>query len=409
MNTLQFLLPLAWRNLWRNKRRTIIILAAISVGVWAMVFFNAFLAAWLASSLRESIITLTGHAQIHAPHYLDDPSIEHRLSPLAEPLITLLNSPVVAAWSQRVRVPAVLMSAHATTPVTLVGIIPESERDLSFIATATKMGNYLSSSQDKGILLGAKLAERLETGLGKRVVLMSQGVDGSITERGFPIRGIFTASQEATETAWVFIGIQTAQQMLKMNQDCSEIALVLRNIQQLPTFLPQLQQVASTLDVATWQTLQPLTQALFQMSEGVTGLLVIIMFVAMAFGIVNTLLMAVFERVRELGLLQALGMRPGLILGQVLLESALLIGLGVLTGIMLGSATILAFHSGIDLSRFASAVAYWGAEKVLYPQLNYSDLLFIGGLVWFLGIIVSCYPAWQATQYTPVIAMNRST
>jgi ABC-type lipoprotein release transport system permease subunit len=409
MNTLQFLLPLAWRNLWRNKRRTFIILAAISVGVWAMVFFNAFLAAWLASSLRESIITLTGHAQIHAPHYLDDPSIEYRLSPPTEPLLTLLNSPVVAAWSQRVRVPAVLMSAHATAPITLVGIVPESERNLSFIATATKKGNYLSSPQDKGILLGAKLAKRLETGLGKRVVLMSQGVDGSITERGFPIRGIFTASQEATETAWVFVGIQTAQQMLKMNQAFSEIALVLRDIQQLPTFLPQLQQVVPTLDVASWQTLQPLTQALFQMSEGVTGLLVIIMFIAMAFGIVNTLLMAVFERIRELGLLQALGMRPGLILGQVLLESALLIGLGILAGIMLGSATILAFHNGIDLSGFASAIAYWGAEKVLYPQLNYSDLLFIGGLVWLLGIIVSCYPAWQATQYTPVIAMNRST
>lgn len=409
MNTLQFLLPLAWRNLWRNKRRTVIILAAISVGVWAIVFFKAFLAAWLASSLRESIITLTGHGQIHAPRYLDDPSIEHRLSTPTQPLLTLLNSPVVTVWSQRVRVPAVLMSAHATAPTTLVGIVPERERGLSFIASTTFKGNYLSSAQDKGILLGAKLAERLETGLGKRVVLMSQAVDGSITERGFPIRGIFTASQEATETAWVFIGIHTAQQMLKMNQDFSEIAFILRDIQQLPTFLPQLQQVAPTLDVAAWQTLQPLTQALFQMSEGVTGLLVIIMFIAMAFGIVNTLLMAVFERVRELGLLQALGMRPRLILGQVLLESALLIGLGVLSGIILGSATILAFHSGIDLSRFASAVAYWGAEQVLYLQLDYGDLLFIGGLVWLLGIMVSCYPAWQATQYTPVIAMNRST
>ncbi|MDY6993483.1 MAG: ABC transporter permease, partial [Pseudomonadota bacterium] len=111
MNLFTLLLPLAWRNLWRNSRRTGVILVAISVGVWAIVFFNALLRAWNQSALEEAIMTLTGHGQIHATHYLDDPSVVHRLLPPAQPLTDLLNSASVKAWAQRVRVPAVIRCA----------------------------------------------------------------------------------------------------------------------------------------------------------------------------------------------------------------------------------------------------------------------------------------------------------
>jgi len=409
MNLLTLLLPLAWRNLWRHPRRSGVILVAISVGVWAIVFFNALLRAWNQSALEEAIMSLTGHGQIHATHYLDDPSVVHRMLPPTQPLTELLNSPAVQAWAQRVRVPAVIHSAHSSAPITLVGIQPHAEQGLSFIATAVTQGHYLHTPHDEGVLLGQALAERLKTGLGKRIVVMSQNLQGGLSERGFKIVGIFTATQESTEKAYLFTGLHTAQTLLNMGGALSEIAFVLHDIKQLPQFIQTLSEVVPHNPISSWETLQPFAKAMFQLSTVSITLLGGIMFIAMAFGIVNTLLMAIFERTREIGLLQALGMRGHWIVLYILLESALLIGLGIIMGLSLGILTLIGFHDGLDLSRFAAAMSYWGARKVLYLELNIIDLMIIGSTIWILGLLVSCYPAWRASRYVPVTALNRVT
>jgi ABC-type lipoprotein release transport system permease subunit len=398
---------LAWRNIWRNRRRTLITFAAIGVGVWSMIVLAALMDAWAMSVFNASTKTLTGHGQIHAADYLDDPSVDHRFPLPAGALKALLESAKVNAWSTRVRVPSIVQTERENSPVELVGIIPERERGLSFITDAVHEGRYLEGPQDSGILLGRKLARRLHTNVNKRVVIMSQSSTGSIAERGFRVAGIFDSEQEETETAFVFVALGQAQDMLAIDSDISEISFVMRELDSLPVFIQQLRSAAPELDIQSWSELEPFTDAILKISDGTIALWTVVMFILVAFGLINTLLMAVFERAREFGLLQALGLRPHLILLMVLLESLLLIGVGVLAGLLGGISTVLAFRNGLDLGVLAKGATMFGAGRVLYPHLDMVQTAYIGLFVWGAGIFASLYPAWRAVRETPVEAISK--
>jgi ABC-type lipoprotein release transport system permease subunit len=408
MEYLSLFLSLAWRNIWRNRRRTLITFVAIGVGVWSMIVLAALMDAWAMSVFNASTNTLTGHGQIHASDYLDDPTVDHRFVLSDGPLTTLLESANVKAWASRVRVPAIIQTERENSPVELVGINPQRERDLSFIGDAVHEGRYLKNNQDPGILLGRKLARRLHTSVNKRVVIMSQSSTGGIAERGFRVVGIFDAEQEETETAFAFVSLKQAQNMLAIGSDISEIAFLVHDLDSLPMFIQQLRNAAPELDIQPWYALEPFTDAILKISDGTIALWTVVMFVLVAFGLVNTLLMAVFERTREFGLLQALGLRPRLIIIVVLLESLLLIGVGVLAGLLSGALTVLAFHNGLDLGVLAKGATLFGAGRVLYPQLHTNQVIFIGLFVWIAGIFTSIYPAWRAVRESPVEAISKS-
>jgi ABC-type lipoprotein release transport system permease subunit len=406
MNPL-LLFRLAWRNVLRNRRRSLVLLVTISFGLWAMLFFAAFIRGWSEDETRNAIDTLTGHLQIHAAGYLDDPSVDHSMFPPSPALRQQLESSDVLAWDSRVRVPAVVMSERETSGVTLVGIDPAKESKLSFIAHSVTAGRQLKDPQDHGILLGRKLADRLDTQLGKRVVLMSQGADGSVCDRGFRVVGIFDADRSSTEMAFVFVGRATAQNMLGMGDQISEISVKLYDDKQLDGFLVNARTTAPKLDIQPWTTLQPMVQAMVALGKAWIWIFYLVMYIAMAFGLINTLLMAVAERTREFGLLQALGMRPRLILEQVLAESSILLAVGVALGALLAAASLALLHGGIDFSHLAQGAEMWGMSKVIHPTLGTSD--FIGAVVFIviLALLASVYPALRAARKVPIEALTR--
>ena len=408
MGMFNLLAALGWRNLWRNKRRTFITFTAIGVGVWSMISLASLMDAWAMSTFHASINTLIGHGQVHAEKYLDDPSVEHRMSPPSEQMRVLLKRPEVKAWTTRVRVSAIVQSERESAPVTLVGIDPKGEQGLSFIADAVVAGRYLENNNEPGILLGRKLAKRLRTDLNKRVVLMSQDSAGVIAERGIRVVGVFEAEQSETETLYAFIAIKQAQKMLNIKDEISEVSFVLHQQDLLPEYLNRLRNASPDLNVVSWSELEPFTQAMLDMSAGTIALWTAIMFILVAFGLINTLLMAVFERTREFGLVQALGMRPRLILIQVLIESMLLVGVGVLVGLVAGVMTIGVFNEGLDLGALAEGATTFGAGRVLYPQMDWLQGMYITMFVWLMGIVVSLYPAWHAARGVPVDTINKS-
>lgn len=407
MRTWALLSRLAWRNVLRNRRRSAVILVAIAVGLWSMLVFAAFTRGWSDDVSRHAIDTLTGHLQIHAPGYLDDPSVDRMMPPPGQALRTLLEAPVAAAWASRVRVPSVVMSERETAGVTLVGIDPAAEKGLSFIAGAVSEGRSLSGAAGNGILIGRKLAERLGTGLGKRVVVMSQASDHSIVDRGFPILGVYDADRSSTEMSFVFVGRSLAQQMLGLGNRVSEVAVTLRDPSRLDPFVERVRAAAGDLDVQPWTTLEPLAEAMVAMGQAWIWIFYVVMYVAMAFGLVNTLLMAVLERTREFGLLQALGMRPRLILRQVLAESSVLLAVGVLAGALLTAATLGFVHDGINFSSLAAGAEMWGMSKVIYPRLGAGDVASAIAFIVVLGALASLYPALRAARKVPVQAITR--
>lgn len=402
------LVTLAWRNLWRHVRRTLLILFALALGVWSMVTLAALTRGSMEQQLTSAFANLIGHVQIHLPGYRDDPVIDHRFDEPSGALLAALDSPDILAWAARVRVPAVVSSEQESAGITLVGIDPARERDLSFLTKAVQGGRQLTDVNDPGIVIGRKLADRLETALGRRVVLLSQDRANKIADRGFRVIGIFDTEPDGIETSYVFIGLAQAQKLLGIPGTISEIGLITPDRNRLDAVLERLRAAAPELDVQPWTQIEPTLKLTESVTDVILMIWYVIVFVAMSFGLVNTLLMAVFERTREFGLFQALGMPPRQILGQVLVESLFLLAVGLALGNLLAFATLAATADGIDLSAFAKGFEMIGVSPMLYPMLTLDDALFANLLVFVLGLAASLYPAWRAARYVPVEAITRT-
>lgn len=405
---LRILSPLAWRNLWRNPRRTVITLIVVAVGMWSVLVFNAFLVAWSQAGKDEALGLLIGHGQIHAKGYMDDPSIETLMPPPPQALSRVLDGPLFAAWAARLSLPGVVQSEYKTLPATLTGVDPAAEARLSSIPGRIIEGRYLADSSDEGVVLGRNLAKRLNTGTGRRVILMTQDARGALAEQSFTVIGLFDADQP-TEDFYVFTGISALGDMTGLKDEVAEIVFTLENEDDLATALAALERVAPDLDIRSWKQLSLFLAATDGFMQSFILIWLGVVFTLMAIGIVNTQLMAVFERIREFGLLQALGLRPRAILTLVALESALLIGCGVVIGMAVAALTITAASGGIDLTAFAAAMEMFQGGQVLYPALDPRSFLLLSLTIWILGILVALWPARRASKASPVEAMRRDT
>jgi ABC-type lipoprotein release transport system permease subunit len=405
-------LQLGWRNIWRNPRRTVVILTAVVIGVWCMITLGALMRGMIEQMVRNGIATLTGHIQVHSRGYRNDPVIENSIvdpRSVEHALKELL--PAGSRWSSRVRVNAVASNARHSGGVVLVGIDPAAEAAVSFIGDAIAQGRYLKDEDKNGIIIGNALADEFETRLGHKLVVMSQGSDREIASRAFRILGIFRAELEATEKQFVFVTTGASQQMLKLKKGISEVSILLPDHQKSDEVAAALQHTLPSEDyeVSTWKDLLPLLTAYLAISENFLYLWFLVVFVAMGFGVVNTTLMAVFERVREFGLLKALGMKPRWIVREVLTESCLLLILGMAIGNIFGLLTSFALSGGgIDLSALAAGMEYFGAPRIIYPVISGKDLVMANAVVFILGLLVSCYPAIKAARFTPVEAMAQT-
>lgn len=409
MNTLPFnaIFTLAWRNLWRNHRRTTIMLAAITVGVWAMIFMTALMRGMVDDMLLNSIRSLPGEVQIHHLEYRDDPSINNSIPAPSDDLLTALQIPEVVAWTSRVRVPAVISSERDSRGIVLLGVEPSSEIVVSFDPDSIIEGRFLKDSNDRGLVIGAKMAEHLETRLGKRVVVMSQDPDNNIADRGFRVVGIYKAKLASLEETYVYAGRDTIQKLLNIENQVSEIAITGEDYRNVDKWYPQIEQAAGeSVDTLPWYEANAYLGSMMSMMDGFVLVWVIIIFLALSFGLVNTLVMAVFERIREIGLMQALGMRPAMILYQILLESFLLLLIGLLLGNVIAVATIIPLQGGIDISVVAKGMEMMGASSMLYPALQIGDMVLANVIVIILGLLTSILPAWRAASYDPIKALN---
>ena len=408
MRMLPVLSRLAWRYLWRNHRRTIVMLGAISIGAWAMIFMTALTRGMVDQMIADGISVIPGHVQVHNPDYLDDPSVNNRIVLTDAELVQRFGEDDFVAWASRVRVPAVITSERESRGVTLLGIDPDAERAFSFVDYDTVDGRFLEGPDDNGVVIGAKLAETLETAVGKRVVLMSQDPDNEIADRGFRVVGLFHANMEVYEDTYAFIGKHTAQKMLRIGDTVSEVVFLgsdYRNVE--PVYEKVSAAIDDSLQVSRWTEVDTYLGTMLGVMDGFMLIWVIVIFLALSFGLVNTLVMAVFERVREIGLMLALGMKPMSILGQIIIESMMLLAVGLLIGDVLAYVTVKPLESGIDISIVAKGMEMFGASSILYPKLYMNDVILSNVVVLVLGFLASLSPAWRASRYEPVEAITK--
>jgi len=271
-------------------------------------------------------------------------------------------------------VPGVVQSEYKTLPITILGVDPVAEAQISSVPAKLVEGRNLNGLNDDGVVIGKNLAERLKTEIGRRVILMSQGADGLLAQQSFYIVGIFDADQ-GFEDMYVFTGRSLAQQYLGLDNQISQIAFTVPLDTDLPMVMDRITAAAPDLDSRDWRKLSLLLAAMDTSMGAIIYVWLGIMIVLMSIGIINTQLMAVFERTQEFGLMRALGLKPKMVLMLVTMESALLIRLGVLVAMGLAALTIWSLRGGIDLSAYAAGLEEFQQGQELFPVINPSDYI----------------------------------
>ncbi|HSH10076.1 MAG TPA: FtsX-like permease family protein [Oceanipulchritudo sp.] len=403
-------LLIAWRNLWRNPRRTVIILVAVVVGIWMMLFMGSIMWGMVRGMLETSLANLTGHIEVHHPGYLDDPAIENRMEnpgELRSLLADILPEGSHVAW--RIRFDVVASNARHSSGLTLVGTDFDSAMKMTFLKEAAIQGNLPDKESANGILVGKELLADFETEIGNKLILMSRDTSGETVSMAFRISGSFDTFLESNEKGFAFVPIGIVDNFLGMQGAVSEVSIHLPDIEQTDAVAAALQARLNPgkYEVSTWPERIPMVTAYIKIWDYFAYIWGIVVFMAMGFGLVNTLLMAVYDRIREFGLVRALGTRPTRIMVGVVLEACLLLLVGLLIGTVLAMAFVswLGVH-GIDLTAFSATAEIFGTSRIIYPEVKPKDIVVFNGLVFGLGILVSLYPAIKAARFTPVEAMT---
>ncbi len=399
------LVQLSWRNLWRHRRRNSMLLVAILVAVGTVVVANAVIRGYQGDMLNDAVSNLAGHVKVLAPGYRSDPSIEKSFA-IAPEWRPALDPSLMVGWTSRVRVPAVIMSERETRGVQLVGVDPGTETLISFLGEVDIVGEYLDGPDDRRVLVGKALLEQLDTQVGRRIVMITQGSDGLNREAGFRIAGLYDGEGTGVEKVFVFTGRDTLQAMLDTTA-ITEISVRLIADEYGALAGAQLASSFADLEVMGWRQLQPQVAAMFAFADAAIFIWFTIMMIALGFGLINTLVTAVLERTRELGMLRAVGMRPRAVVGQVVIESILIVSVGLVLGLAVGVWLVSLLGEGIDLGRWAAGVEMFGIRTVLVPKLLVADLVLVAVMTVTFGVIASFYPALRAVKIRPLEAMRR--
>ena len=280
-------------------------------------------------------------------------------------------------------------------------------RNISFLRDVSIEGESLLDVTDRRLVIGRELVEDLRTALGRRVVLIAQGADGVTVEVGFRIAGIFdTDSGKTLEQFYAFTGLAAAQDIFGV-EGVTELSIRLDDAEDQSQLVATVEEAAPGLDVKTWQDLSPQLAAIVEFTDMGIAIWYIVALGALSFGLVNTLVASVMERVRETGVLRAIGMKGRTVVLQIVLESVFIMAVGVVGGVAIGLALYWWLQDGIDLSQFAEGMELWGVRAVLRPELRGGDVVNMAIFSAVLGVLASIYPAMRTVRLAPLDALRK--
>lgn len=390
-------------------------LGAMIFGVVGVMLMMGFMNGIIDNLVKNTIQWQTSHIQIHQKNYALNPDINLVID--NEPEITkwLEQAPQVKAWTSRTLVNGMIASARSTCGIQVNGIDLESEPKITPIAEHILEGEWLDDKGRNPILVSQKTADRLKLRVGSKIVLTFTDTTGEVTGAAFRVRGIFKTSSSTFDDANVYVRKTDIQQLGQVYFD-HEIAILLHAEDQVSAFSDQLNKTFSAPSlnnhsksnniVQDWLQLQPLLSTMMSSMDAGNQVILVIFVIAMGFGIINILLMSVFERTREFGVLMAVGMKKGNIRRLIILESGFIGLIGAGSGVI--CALFLMFilnQTGIPLEAMAEGLNAFGIDSVLYPSVSFSDYVTVFVMVWCVSVLAGLYPAHQIIKKKPVEAM----
>ncbi|MEJ2633846.1 MAG: ABC transporter permease [Calditrichia bacterium] len=403
-------IKLAWRNIFRNKRRTVIAGTAIGIGLASLIFVDALVIGMEQNMVKSATASYLGEGQIHRKGYRQTQEVELTVNKLDTVAAELKNSDIVQHFTLRAMSFAMITSPANVNSINLVGINPGTEKYLSQIDEAITQGTYFTGDDPRDIVIGSKLAEILEAGVGDRVVVtVAQAGSGELSQEMFRISGIFHFNIKEMDRGMAFVRLPKIQEMLALGNNVHEIALKFKDIKygrekSLP-FWSKFSRFGN--EAVGWPVILPQLDAAFKLSEFSILLTGLILFGVVALGIVNTLFMSIHERMFEFGVLRAVGTRPLNVAALIIFEAGALAVISIFIGDIIGFVvTYITSVIGIDYT----GIEFVGVtfRELLYPVLKWDQFILYPISVFLFTLVVGIYPAAYAAKMNPANAMRKS-
>ena len=400
------ILKMAWRNIGRNRRRTAVTVGAMTLGLFAMVVWIAMLEGML-NDMEETIVEVdVGDLQMHAPTWLDDPS----LYTVIDDVDGLLGELEAAGFRASARlVGAGLAAAHdSAAGASLRGVNVADDARVSVIPTRLAEGAWLDDDDPAGVVVGRRLARSLSLALGDELVVLSQATDGGIANDLYAVRGILDSVSDGVDRSGVFLTEAAFRELFFMPSGAHEIVVRKPDELELTAAVETAQGLAPDLDTQSWRSLMPTIATYLDSARAAMGLVSAVIYIVIAILILNAMLMAVFERIREFGVLKALGVEPRQVLALIFVESALQTGLALAAGMVLAIPTLWYLAEfGIDTGALGG-VTVIGATFATVWHASASPAAFITPTMTLVVLVLLAviYPALKAARISPVEAMR---
>lgn len=397
---------MAWRNVWRNRRRSLITIGAMTLSLTVLILYTSLIEGYLFD-LENSILDLeVGDFQIHRTGYLEKPSIHERIED-AESILTVLKANGFPSGS-RLQGGGLVAAGDSSAGALLKGIKAETDLGVSQISQHVGTGQWLSDEDPKGVVLGRRLARTIDAGIGDELIALGQAADGSLANDIFYIRGILMGVSDETDRSGVYVLEDEFREFFAVPNGVHEIiARKPKNIE-LDSAKEKIQTLLPGLEVRSWKELMPTLASLMESTQGVILIMFIVFYIVVAILILNATLMAVFERIKEFGVMKALGLSPVFVLSLILIESGIQVALSILIGI---SASIPGLYYltevGIDTGSLAG-MPMMGIAMASEWRGMITPYVILGPVVTLtvMALLASIYPAVKAARISPVEAMR---
>ncbi|MCK9422368.1 MAG: FtsX-like permease family protein [Bacteroidales bacterium] len=403
------IIKIAFKNVWRNKVRSLIVILSVTLGLTGGIFAAAIITGMVEQKVRMDINNEISHIQIHYPGFLKNFEPQYSI-PGADSIAGVISKiPDVKAVCTRIRITGMAASPNSAAGVQIVGVDPLQEKKVSTLYTtiSDSGGGYFIGNKKNQLVLGRKLVDKLKVRLKSKVVLRFQNTDGDLTEAAFSVNGIYQTANNVFDETTVFVKKKDLGLLTGNENSCQEIAIILNDIDQIPIVEPSLKSRFPGFDIRNWIELRPEMGLITSTIAMEVYIILGIILFALAFGIVNTMLMIVFERTRELGMLMAVGMSRARVFRMIMLETIFLTTIGGIIGMILSAFLVSYFHrQGIDLSSMSKGLEAYGFDPNIYPFIKIKLYFHLTLMIIFTAILSAIMPARKALKLKPVEAIR---
>lgn len=402
------LFSISWRNIWRNKVRSSVIIFSIAVGIFAGVFSSAFFKGMADQRIHKVINTELSYIQVHKAGFRQTSDFNNYIPDAVALVDKIAKVPHVTGVSRRMIIQSMIASAETATGVMIEGIDTRREMKVTTIHDKMVEGKYFEGISRNPIVIGKKLAEKLNVKVKSKVVITLQDMDNNITSGAFRVVGIYSTDNNIFDESHVFVRFSDLQKLSDFPAKAAhEIAINLDDNKNLPVVLKQVKKLAKGYEVFDWKELSPEMNYLTEAMDMYMYIFIIIILLALLFGIINTMLMVVMERTKEIGMLMAIGMNKFRVFSMIVLESIMLSLTGGIVGVIIGGlASKLGETHPVNLSMWAQGYQQLGYDAFVYTSVDPGMLINVTLLVILTGIIAALYPAYKALKNDPADALR---